>query len=318
MLVCSHTTLDIPAGEIHEIGLREGARIRAEMEGLSRDLFPGRTLEEVLEALRCDPAQGFATRDEVEAKARSAVERAQAALPRAFSLLPQAPCIVKRLEEHVERDAPMAYYRGPAADGSRPGTYYVNTHLPEKRLRAIAEALAFHEAVPGHHLQISIAQELRGIPEIQKHSGATSYIEGWALYAERLADEMGLYSGDLDRLGMLSFDAWRSARLVVDTGIHALGWDRDRAIAYMLANTISSRPDIENEVDRYIVWPGQALSYKLGQLEVFRLRRLAEERLGARFDLREFHRRLLENGAVPLPVLRDGIQAWVGEGSRAS
>ena len=205
----------------------------------------------------------------------------------------------------------IAYYRGPSADGKRPGYYMVNTYLPETRPRYEAEALAFHESVPGHHLQIAIAQELTGIPEFRKHLGVTAYVEGWALYTERLADEMGLYSSDTDRLGKLSFDAWRSCRLVVDTGLHAKGWSRQQAIEYMTQNTLLAPNNIVNEVDRYINTPGQALAYKLGQLEILKLRDEAKRRLGQRFDIKAFHDAVLGNGAVSLPVLREQIEAYI-------
>jgi uncharacterized protein (DUF885 family) len=210
---------------------------------------------------------------------------------------------VKRIEEHEEKFSTIAYYRTPAADGSRPGTYFINTYAPDTRPRYEAEALAFHEAVPGHHTQLAFAQELTGVPEFRKHTGPTAFVEGWALYTERLADEMGLYSGDLDRIGMLSFDAWRACRLVVDTGLHEFSWSRSRAIEYMLANTALAANNIENEVDRYIAWPGQATAYKTGQLEILRLRARARERLGASFDIRKFHDVVLGAGAVALETL---------------
>lgn len=313
-LILRHTSRDDAPETLHELGLAEMARIRGEMEALGAKLFPGKDLPAVLAMLRDEPKYGFATRDEVEQAANTAVKRAQDRLPEAFEVLPKAPVEVQRLEAYAEKDSPMAYYRNPSADGAQPGTYFVNTYLPEKRPRYTAEVLAFHEAVPGHHLQISIAMELEQIPEFQKHAGTTAFVEGWALYSERLSNEMGLYSGDLDRLGMLSFDAWRAARLVVDTGMHSLGWTRQQAIDCMLANTASTLPDIENEVDRYITWPGQALAYKVGQLEILRLRELAREKLGDRFDLREFHKRVLQNGAVPLNVLSDEIQRWIDGG----
>jgi uncharacterized protein (DUF885 family) len=192
----------------------------------------------------------------------------------------------------------------PAADGSRPGRYYINTSAPETRPRYEAEVLAYHESIPGHHLQLTIAQELEGIPEFRKYSGVTAFVEGWGLYAERLSDGMGLYSSDLDRLGVLSFDSWRACRLVVDTGMHAMGWTRSQAIDFMVENSALAKNNIVNEVDRYIAWPGQALAYKTGQLEMIRLRQEAKARLGVRFDIRKFHDALLGSGAVPLEALR--------------
>jgi uncharacterized protein (DUF885 family) len=196
-------------------------------------------------------------------------------------------------------------------DGSRPGYYMINTYLPQTRPRYEAEALAFHESIPGHHLQIAIAQELQGIPDFRKNLGVTSFVEGWALYTERLADEMGLYSSDLDRIGMLSFDAWRASRLVVDTGMHAMGWSRQQAIDYMMQNTVLAQNNVENEVDRYLGDPGQALAYKVGQLEILALRDEAKQRLGDKFDLKAFHEVVLRNGAIALPVLREQVEAWI-------
>ncbi len=212
---------------------------------------------------------------------------------------------------HEEEHSTIAYYRSPADDGSRPGQYYINTSHPETRPRYEAEALAYHEAIPGHHLQIAIAQELEGLPAFRRHLGPNAFFEGWGLYVERLADEMGLYSGDVDRIGVLSFDAWRASRLVVDTGMHALGWTRRQAIEFMVDHTALAENNIVNEVDRYIVLPGQALSYKAGQLELLRLRAEARERLGAAFDIRAFHDTVLGNGAVALPTLRAIVEAWV-------
>jgi uncharacterized protein (DUF885 family) len=209
---------------------------------------------------------------------------------------------------HEEKHSTIAYYREPAADGARPGQYYVNTYAPETRPRYEAETLAFHESVPGHHLQIAIAQELEGLPAFRRFGGTTAYIEGWGLYTERLSEEMGLLSGETDRFGVLSFDAWRASRLVVDTGIHALGWTRQQAIDFMAAHTALGENNIGNEVDRYIAWPGQALAYKLGQLELLRLRAEAGDRLGDRFDIRVFHDAVLEGGALPLPALREAVE----------
>jgi uncharacterized protein (DUF885 family) len=314
-LIGVHTSLALPAQEIHRIGLEENARIRGEMIALGRKLFSTEDLGAIQERLRHDPALFFSTRDEVEAKAREALNRAEAAVPRWIGRLPSTPCVVKRIEAHEEKDTTIAYYRQPAVDGSRPGTYYVNTYAPETRPRYEAEVLAFHESVPGHHTQIALAQEMPGIPEFRRHLGVTAFVEGWALYTERLADEMGLYSGDLDRMGMLSFDAWRASRLVVDTGLHVLGWSRQQAMQYLRENTALAENNIENEVDRYIGWPGQALAYKLGQRELFALRHEAERRLGARFDVRAFHDVILGSGAVSLAVLRGEVERWMAGSS---
>ncbi len=215
---------------------------------------------------------------------------------------------------HESKHSTIAYYLQPAEDGSRPGRYYLNTSSPELRPRYEAEALAFHESVPGHHLQIAIAQELDGLPAFRRHAGTTAFIEGWGLYSERLAEEMGLYSGDLDRIGIASFDGWRACRLVVDTGLHALGWSRDAAIAFMLEHTALAPDNVVNEVDRYITWPGQALAYKLGQLEIRRLRDEAQARLGSAFDVRRFHDAVLAQGALPLSTLRMVVERDLAPG----
>jgi uncharacterized protein (DUF885 family) len=262
----------------------------------------------VLERLRTDPALHFTTRDEVFDKAASALDRAREAIPGWFGILPQAPCEVVRMGEHEEAHSTIAYYRQPSVDGSRPGQYFVNTGFPETRPRYEAEALAYHESIPGHHLQIAIGQELTDLPDFRRHLGPTAFFEGWGLYTERLSDEMGLYSSDLDRIGILSFDGWRACRLVVDTGMHALGWTRQQAIDFMAAHTALGANNIANEVDRYIVWPGQALAYKLGQLEILRLRDEARARQGSRFDIRAFHDALLGQGALSLGALRASVE----------
>jgi uncharacterized protein (DUF885 family) len=310
-LIKVHTSLPLAADEIHRIGLEEVARVRAEMTALGSKLFGTSDLAAIQKRLRLDAALYFGTRDAVENKAEQALRRAEAALPHWLGHLPRTPCVVKRVEAYEEKDTTIAYYRQPAVDGSRPGTYYINTYAPTTRPRYEAEVLAFHESVPGHHTQIAIAQEMSGLPEFRKHLGPTAFVEGWALYTERLADEMGLYSNDLDRMGMLSFDAWRATRLVVDTGLHVKGWSRQQAIKYMLDNTALAPNNIDNEVDRYIGWPGQALAYKLGQREIMALRKEAQDHLGGAFDIRSFHDHVLANGAVSLKVLREQVEAWM-------
>jgi uncharacterized protein (DUF885 family) len=310
-LIRVRTSLGLSPDELHETGLREVARINTEMETLGEKLFCKRDRKEVLHRLRTDPSLYFKTRDEVAEKAASALARAKRAIPKWFGRLPTVDCEVVRMAEHEEKHSTIAYYRQPSADGSRPGQFYVNTYAPETRPRYEAEALAYHESIPGHHLQIGIAQELKGLPEFRKQSGVTAFIEGWGLYSERLADEIGLYSSDVDRMGVLSYDAWRACRLVVDTGMHAKRWSRQQAIDYMLENTALAENNIINEVDRYIAWPAQALAYKTGQLAILRLREEAKRRLGNRFDVRDFHDALLENGAVPLSALQRLIDAFI-------
>ena len=315
-LIRHHTSLDLTPDELHATGVREIERIDREFVELGGRTLGSSGLTDTLARLREDGRLYFGSREEVFAKADSALARAGEAMAQWFGMLPRARCEVVRMGAHEEKHSSIAYYRQPATDGSRPGQYFVNTYAPETRPRYEAEALAYHEAIPGHHLQIAIGQEREGLPEFRRHLGPTAFFEGWGLYTERLSDEMGLYSADLDRFGILSFDAWRACRLVVDTGMHALGWSREQAIDYMAAHTALGRNNIANEVDRYIVWPGQALAYKTGQLEILGVRSEARAALGERFDIRAFHDAVLGNGAVPLATLRELVGGYV-EAARA-
>ncbi|HET9614686.1 MAG TPA: DUF885 domain-containing protein [Candidatus Limnocylindrales bacterium] len=310
-VVRAHTTLELSPDEIHRIGLAETDRIDAEFADLGREMFGTGDRRAVIARLRSDPDLHFRTGAEVRAVAEATLARANAAIPKWFGRLPRADCVVVEIPEHEARHSTIAYYREPAADGSRPGSYYVNTTEPATRPRYEAEVLGFHEAVPGHHLQIAIAQELADLPAFRRYAGPTAFIEGWGLYTERLSAEMGLYSGPLDRFGVISFDAWRASRLVVDTGLHALGWSRDAAIAFMLDHTALAENNIVNEVDRYLALPGQALAYKLGQLEIRRLREDARAALGDRFDIRAFHDVVLGQGAVGLGTLASIVDDWL-------
>jgi uncharacterized protein (DUF885 family) len=313
-----HTSLQLPASEIHELGLIEIARIDEEIRSLGERLFQTKTLEETLSRLRSDPSLYFEDEAGVEEKAKAALAEAKAAMPRFFHTVPKTDCVVTRIPDYEAPYTTIAYYR-PPIPGEKLGEYFINVHAPTTRPRYEAAALAYHEAIPGHHLQIAIAQELPALPAFRKHLGLNVFVEGWALYTERLADEMGLYASDLDRMGMLSYDAWRAARLVVDTGLHAFGWSRAQAKAFMHAHTALAANNIDNEVDRYIVWPGQALGYKLGQLEIWKLRRQAEQALGERFSLPLFHDAVLTQGAVSLEVLRAQVEAFISsnEGVKA-
>jgi uncharacterized protein (DUF885 family) len=317
-LVRSHTTLPLTPAEIHRIGLDETERIDAEFRELGDRLLGTADLATILARLRSDPALHFATPAEVFAVAEASLARANAAIPGWFGRLPKTPCVVVEMGAHEAKYSTIAYYRQPAADGSRPGSYYINTTEPETRPRYEAETLAFHEAVPGHHLQIAIAQELDSLPAFRRLTGPTAFVEGWGLYSERLSAEMGLLSGDMDRFGIASFDAWRACRLVVDTGLHAFGWSRDRAIGFMVEHTALAENNIANEVDRYLAMPGQALAYKLGQLEILRLREEARATLGVGFDIRAFHDAVLGQGAVGLATLRSVVAAWVASGGGAA
>lgn len=302
---------DVTANELHDVGRREIEEITGEMRALGEELFGTRDVEETLSRLRTDDELYFENEDEIVTVAEEAVDRARDAIPEVFGILPEAEVVVRPIPAHEAPYTTIAYYRRPHADGSKPGEYFVNTYEPETRPRYTAEVLAFHEAIPGHHLQIAIAQEREDLPLFRRHGGSTAFIEGWALYIERLADEMGLYSGDVDRMGMLGYDAWRASRLVVDTGLHAEGWTREEAEAYMMENTPLTEDNIRNEVDRYLTTPGQALAYKVGQLEILRLRERARAELGEDFSLVDFHDEVLRHGAVNLPVLRDRVEAWL-------
>jgi uncharacterized protein (DUF885 family) len=306
--VAHHTTTDRDPAELHQLGLELVGQLAEEYRALGSRVLGTADMGQVLDRLRHDPALRFGSAAEILASGRDALERAVAALPSVVGRAPKAPCRVDEMSAYEARDSVLGYYQPPAADGSHPGVHWLNTAAPETRTRYEYEALAFHESVPGHHLQFALAQELEELPRFRRFGYVTAFSEGWALYTERLADELGLYSGDLERFGMLSFDSWRACRLVVDTGLHQLGWSREEAIDYMHANSALTRVNIENEVDRYVADPGQALAYMVGRLELVRLRELAQDRLGDRFDLRGFHDLVLGTGGVPLSVLAEVVE----------
>lgn len=305
-----HTTMSMTALEVHEIGLEVIDQLADEYRFLGAKALGLTDLDQMFHALRHDMELRFDSAEQIVTAAASAMDRARAALPAWFGVLPQADCVMVEIPELGAAEAPLAFYLPPATDGSRPGSYFINTSSPMTRTRFESEALAFHEAIPGHHLQLAIATELEGVPDFQKHALITAYVEGWGLYTERLSDEMALYSGDSERMGMLSFDSWRACRLVVDTGMHALGWSRQEAIAYMTANSPQAPNNIESEVDRYIGWPGQALAYMIGRREFMRLRSMAQQELGTGFDIKAFHDVVLGSGAVPLPLLAELVADW--------
>jgi len=313
VLAAHHTTVDVPPEEIHRIGLAEVTEmLPAEYAEVGGRLFGISDPAAVLDRLRSDASLCYRTGEQIMADSRRYLAAATTAMAAWFGRLPQAECVIERVPEFLAPDSPAAYYFPPPADGSRGGTYYVNTDRPENKARYETASIAFHEAIPGHHLQLAIAAERTDLPLFRRFSLAnTAYVEGWALYAERLAEEMGLYEGDLERIGMLAGDSIRACRLVVDTGLHSLGWSRQRAIDFMAANSPVSREEVTVEVDRYIGMPGQALSYKMGQREIFRLREYARSRPGGRFDIRGFHDAVLGSGAVRLPLLGDLVEAWV-------
>jgi uncharacterized protein (DUF885 family) len=305
-----HTTMRLGAHDVHEIGLEAIDKLADEYRFMGARALGLTDVEEIHHQLRNDADLRFETSEQVVATAANAMARAREAMAQWFGRLPQADCVMVEIPELAAEEAPLAFYLPPTVDGSRPGSYFINSTAPTTRTRYEAEALAFHESIPGHHLQIAIAQELQGVPEFQKHALITAYVEGWGLYAERLCDEMGLYSSDLARMGMLSFDSWRACRLVVDTGMHALGWSRQQAIDYMTANSPQAHNNVETEIDRYIGWPGQALAYMIGRREIMRLRSMAQQEMGAGFDIKGFHDMALGSGAVPLPMLAQMVVDW--------
>jgi len=309
--IASTLGLDRAPDELHALGLAEVERIRARMETLAH-AQGAPSADTWLAALNQRQDQHFESAEALLAYNTGLVQRAQAALPAAFGRLPKTPIEVTPIEAFRDKDAPAGYYYSAPEDGSRPAAYYVNTYQPETRPRYTMAALAFHEAVPGHHLQIALAAENKALPRFQREVGLTAFVEGWALYAEGLAGELGLYQTPEEELGALTYEMWRAVRLVVDTGLHARGWTRQQALDYLVAQTGKDPGEAANEIDRYIVWPGQALAYKVGQLEILRLREDARTRLGDRFDLRAFHDEVLAHGAVPLPTLDRLVTAWVG------
>ena len=306
-----HTTTTLSPDELHEIGRQELRSILAEMEAIARKLGHGGDVKSFFAKLMADRANFWASREEILGHFERILAKCRAALPKAFGRLPRTECVVKSIEEYREKDCVAAFYYQPPEDLSRPGIFYANTYQPQSRLKCNNAALTAHEAVPGHHLQIALSVEMTGLPPFRRHGMFTAFVEGWALYTERLADELGLYEDDLERFGMLTYQAWRACRLVVDTGIHAKRWTRQQAIDFFKSNIALGDPEIVNEVDRYIIWPGQALAYKVGQREISRLRGEATRALGARFDLRAFHDEILRHGALPLTTLGEVVKDWV-------
>ena len=312
-LVRRSTTTDLTPEEIHRIGLEElTEKLPAEWAAVGASAVGIANRDELFEHLRSDPSMRYDSAAEILDHATAAIERAVAAAPDWFERLPATSVVVEPVPEALAAGSPPAYYGAPPADGSRPGVYFANTFEPTRRNRFEAEVFAFHEAVPGHHLERALAVEL-DVPMFQRRGGYMAYSEGWGLYTERLADEMGLYSSDLMRLGMLSADAWRSARLVLDTGLHAMGWTRGQAIEFMTTHVPIATDEAAVEVDRYIGMPAQALSYKVGQRELFRLRAHAREQLGDRLDIRGFHRCVLEHGGVTLGLLAALVDRWIAQ-----
>ena len=307
------TTTELTPDEIHEIGLREVARIRGEMETVIDTVGFDGDIAAFNEFLRTDPQFYYETPEALLEGYQAVSKRLDPGLVNLFGKLPRAPYGVRPIPDEEAPDTTTAYYMRPAIDGSRPGWYYVNLFQPEVRPKFEMEVLSVHESVPGHHLQISLAQELTGLPEFRRNGGFTAFIEGWGLYSERLGYDMGLYEDPYSRYGQLVYDMWRAVRLVVDTGIHYFGWSRQKAIDYFIANAAKSEADIINEIDRYIGWPGQALAYKIGQMKMLELRGEAETALGEDFDIRAFHDHMLGAGALPLDILERRMDNWLAE-----
>jgi uncharacterized protein (DUF885 family) len=311
----SSTTTELTADQIHRLGLAQVAAIRQEMEAIKREVGFSGTLEQFFEHIRTDPRFKYANteagREEYLRDARAVIASVMAAAPRFFRVLPRAPLEARAVEKWREGTASTAFYNPPSADGSRPGIYYVNLVDMNQTQKVQVDAIAAHEGAPGHHFQIARQQELVGLPKFRKFGGYGAFMEGWGLYSERLANEMGVYKDPYARFGMLSLQVWRAIRLVLDTGIHSKRWTREQAIAYFKANSSVSDTDIAREVDRYFNWPGQATSYMVGQIRIAEARKRAERELGARFDIRDFHEAVLSQGALPLDVLDEQVNRYI-------
>jgi uncharacterized protein (DUF885 family) len=310
-----HTTTDMTPEAIHRLGLGEVKRIRAEMDALIDQIGFDGTYAEFLEFLRSDDRFYYDNPDELLAGYRAIIQRIDPELPRLFGRLPTIPYEVQPIPAIAAPSATAAYYFEGTVDGSRPGTVFVNLDQPRSRPKYEMETLMAHEGVPGHHLQISLALEQGHLPNFRRHSFFTAYIEGWGLYSESLGEALGLYHDPYSKFGQLTFEMWRAVRLVVDTGMHAKGWSRQQAIDYFKENAARPEHDIVNEVDRYLAWPGQALAYKIGQLKFSELRRRAEDHLGDRFDIKEFHDLVLASGALPLDLLEGKVDRWLAAGA---
>lgn len=306
-MIKGHTTLDLGPREIHELGLERIAMLEDEYLSIAGPLLGARRPADIYRRLRDDPGFRYGSSEDLVADARRCLDKATAAMDGWFDPVPEAPCVADPIDMGA-----MAYYYPPTDDGARPGRFFFNVADPAAWATFQIPGVTYHEGIPGHHLQIAMAIENTGIHDLHRHSYIPAFGEGWGLYSERLADEMGLYEDDWERVGMLTADSLRAGRLVVDTGLHALGWSRSKAIRYLVENSPMSRHEIAEEVDRYIACPGQALSYMLGRLEIESLRADAEARLGADFDVKGFHGAVLGNGAVPLSALRRMVEDWSG------
>lgn len=311
-----HTTTDMTPEEVYQTGLKEVERIQNEMRVIMKQVkFKNDSLQEFFDFVRTDAQFKYSNdtkgKEQLLADANNYIDSMRVKLPELFATLPKASLVVKKVEEFREKSAGGAFYEDPAEDGSRPGRYYVNTYNMADEPKYQMEALTYHEAIPGHHMQIAIAQELTEVPKFRRHEFFTSYIEGWALYAEQLGKDVGKYQDPYSDFGRLSMEIFRAARLVVDAGIHTKHWTREQAIDYFLKNTANAKGDIEHEIERYFLWPGQATGYKIGMLKILSLREHAKKELGDKFDIRQFHDVVLTNGAVSLSTLEELVNEWI-------
>ena len=298
--------------EVHNVGLQEIERLKNDFLTYGEKVFGvGLDFESVISKMQTEPSMRYEDEAQMLQLAEEAVKRAYEPLGDWFTVYPEAPCIVLPVPPESAEHAPPAYYWPPSQDGSRPGTYFLNTYDASSKSIFEAESVAFHEAIPGHHMDRTIASELKDVPEFQKYAASTAFVEGWGLYSEQLANEMGLYSNDVQQLGRLGNDAWRACRLVLDTGMHGMGWSRDQAIKFFLENSPIENTNANIETDRYIAWPGQACAYKMGQLAIMELRKNAEEDLSESFDIKLFHDEVLKDGGITIPILRKKIEEFV-------
>jgi len=309
------------ADEIHQLGLAEVERIHNEMRAIMKKVNFNGTLQEFFAFMRDDPQFYYPNTAEGKAAyladATKLIDNMRSRLDEVFKVKPKAAMIVKQVEAFREKSAGKAFYEQPAPDGSRPGSYYANLYDMKAMPKYQMEALAYHEGIPGHHMQIAISQELKDIPKFRKFGGYTAYIEGWGLYSESFPKEMGLYADPYSDFGRLAMELWRACRLVVDTGIHAKKWTREQGIAYYVDNTPNAKSDAKKMVERHIVMPSQATAYKVGMIKLLELRHKAEKQLGDKFDIRDFHTLVLANGALPLDVLEEQVDQWIASVNKA-